>query len=149
MQRDGESKLMEKEEIGTKNDKGSWDELWRRRKRLYIYRNVLVSAEHFLGNIEGKKILEVGCGRGATLLEFAKRGGNVTGLDYSEEALATCRELANRNGMEGRARFVDGDARDLPFPSESFDFVFSVGLIEHIEDPSGILAEQHRVLRAG
>lgn len=144
-----DKRLMDKAESGSKNGKGSWDELWRRRKRLYVYRNVLVTAEHFLGEIAGKKILEVGCGRGATLLEFARRGGDVTGLDYSEEALATCRELASRNGIEGRIRFVNGDARSLPFPCESFDFVFNVGLIEHFEDPSGILAEQHRVLRRG
>jgi SAM-dependent methyltransferase len=140
---------MKREELGTKNEKGSWDELWRRRKRLYIYRNVLKTAEHFLGEIERKEILEVGCGRGATLLEFARRGGRVTGLDYSKEALATCRELASKNGSAQHVSFVNGDARKLPFPSESFDFVFSVGLIEHFEDPTEILAEQHRVLRKG
>jgi SAM-dependent methyltransferase len=140
---------MKREELVTKNGKGSWDELWRRRKRLYIYRNVLKTAEHFLGEIERKEILEVGCGRGATLLEFARRGGNVTGLDYSEEALATCKELAGKSESPERVSFVNGDAKQLPFPSESFDFVFSVGLIEHFEDPTEILAEQHRVLRKG
>jgi SAM-dependent methyltransferase len=140
---------MKREELETKNGKGSWDELWRSRKRLYVYRNVLKTAEHFLGEIEQKEILEVGCGRGATLLEFARRGGNVTGLDYSEEALATCRELAGKSGNAERVSFVNGDAKQLPFPSESFDFVFSVGLIEHFEDPTEILAEQHRVLRKG
>jgi SAM-dependent methyltransferase len=149
MQGCNEGRLMEKREMAAKNEKGSWDELWRRRKRLYIYRNVLKTAEHFLGQIERKEILEVGCGRGATLLEFARRGGKVTGLDYSEEALATCRELASKNGSGQHVSFVNGDARKLPFPSESFDFVFSVGLIEHFEDPTEILAEQHRVLRKG
>lgn len=135
--------------IGTKNGKGSWDELWRRRKRLYVYRNVIETAETYLGGVGGRSILEVGCGRGATLLEFARRGANVVGLDYSDEALAICRSLESRNDIAGRAAFVNGDANKLPFPGEHFDFVFSVGLIEHFEDPAAILAEQYRVLRTG
>lgn len=132
---------------GTKNDKDSWDELWQRRKRLYVYRNVIESGEKYLGGVRGRSVLEVGCGRGATLLEFARRGANVVGLDYSDEALAICRALERRNGIAGQATFVNGDAMKLPFPAESFDFVFSVGLIEHFENPSALLAEQYRVLR--
>ena len=124
----------------------TWDELWRRRKRLYVYRNVLKTAETYLGSLEGKSILEVGCGRGATLLEFARRGASVVGLDYSEEALAVCRALQSRYGIAG-ARFVNGDARSLPFSAGSFDFVFSVGLIEHFQQPEVLLAEQARVLK--
>ena len=135
--------------ITTKNDKSRWDKLWRNRKRLYVYRNVIETAENYLGGAAGRTILEVGCGRGATLLALAGRGANVVGLDYSEEALTICRERKSRNGIAGRADFVHGDARKLPFPSESFDFVFSVGLIEHFEDPAAILAEQYRVLRKG
>ena len=83
------------------------------------------------------------------MLEFARRGANVVGLDYSDEALAVCRALGSRDGIAGRAAFVNADARKLPFPAESFDYVFSVGLVEHFQDPATILAEQHRVLRTG
>jgi ubiquinone/menaquinone biosynthesis C-methylase UbiE len=107
------------------------------------------TAEQFLGSVESKSILEVGCGRGATLLDLASRGANVVGLDYSEEALAQCRELQSLNAVSGRATFVGGDARKMPFPERSFDFVFSVGLIEHFQEPAGILLEQYRVLREG
>jgi len=133
--------------VGSGNGHGSWDELWRRRKRFYIYGNVVTAAENYLGGLKRRSILEVGCGRGATLVELARRGANVVGLDYSEEALAVCKALESRNGIAGRATFVKGDARKLPFPDESFDFVFSVGLIEHFRDPCAILSEQHRVLR--
>ena len=135
--------------VGSGNGHGSWNELWRRRKRLYIYGNVVTSAENYLGDLMRRSILEVGCGRGATLVELARRGANVVGLDYSEEALAVCKALESRNGIAGRATFVKGDARSLPFPGESFDFVFSVGLIEHFLHPDTILAEQHRVLKPG
>ena len=135
--------------ITTTNGKGSWDELWRRRKRLYVYKDVVKVAETFLVGLEGRSILEVGCGRGATLLEFARRGANVVGLDYSEEALAICEKLKSCDGIAGRATFVNADATRMPFPANSFDFVFSVGLVEHFEDPMTILSEQHRVLRTG
>ena len=131
------------------NGRQNWDELWRKRKRLYVYRNVVKAAESFLGGVEGRTILEVGCGRGATLFELARRGAHVVGLDYSDEALAVCRTLENEKALTRRTTFVNGDARTLPFPSESFDFVFSVGLVEHFSDPTEILAEQHRVLRQG
>jgi len=128
---------------------GRWDKLWRGRKRLYVYRNVVAAAEDALGGMQERAVLEVGCGRGATLLELARRGATVVGLDYSEEALAVCKALESRNGIAGRTTFVKGDARSLPFPGESFDFVFSVELIEHSLYPDTIPAEQHRVLKPG
>jgi ubiquinone/menaquinone biosynthesis C-methylase UbiE len=127
----------------------SWDELWRRRKRLYVYRNVIKIAEEFLGGLTGRTILEVGCGRGATLLELARKGANVVGLDYSDQAIAVCRAIASGLDGGGQIEFVKADAQKMPFSNESFDFVFSVGLVEHFRDPSEILAEQYRVLKNG
>lgn len=147
--KDSESELMEKEKAASKIEKESWDELWRNRKRLYVYRNIVKIADEFLGGLSDRTVLEVGCGRGATLLELAKRGANVVGLDYSDEAIAVCRALARETGTAERASFVQGEAEAMPFAKDAFDFVFSVGLLEHFEDPSGILAEQHRVLRSG
>ena len=49
MRIDGEIKLRGNNEISEKDGQGSWDELWRRRKRLYVYRDVLKVAESFLG----------------------------------------------------------------------------------------------------
>lgn len=130
-----------------RNDKNRWDKLWRVRKRMYVYRNVLTTAEHCLEGVAGKTILEVGCGRGATLREFARRGAHTFGLDYSEEALDICRNLQVENKTILHGTFVNGDARSLPFSDGSFDFVFSVGLIEHFEEPVDLLLEQCRVLK--
>ncbi len=127
----------------------TWDELWRSRKRVYVYRNVVKIAEQFLGDLSNRRVLEVGCGRGATLLELARRGADVVGLDYSEEAISVCRAFARGTAIRGGVNFVKADALEMPFPDESFDFVFSVGLIEHFEDPTRILAEQYRVLKNG
>lgn len=139
---------MEKEKPTARMEKESWDELWRNRKRLYVYRNIVKIADEFLGSLSGRTVLEVGCGRGATLLELAKRGANVVGLDYSDEAIAVCRALARESGTAELANFVKGEAEKMPFAEESFDFVFSVGLLEHFADPTGLLVEQYRVLRS-
>lgn len=130
-----------------KNDKNTWDKLWRVRKRMYVYRNVLTTAEHCLEGLSGKTILEVGCGRGATLREFARRGAYTFGLDYSEEAIEICRKLQAEERTIPQGTFVNADARSLPFSDGTFDFVFSVGLIEHFEEPVELLLEQCRVLK--
>jgi SAM-dependent methyltransferase len=129
------------------NGQSSWDKLWSSRKRPYVYQNVVETAERCLAGVTGKSILEVGCGRGATLLEFAKRGANVVGLDYSEQALALCRSFEGVSQRSGRSVFLKGDARELPFADDSFDLVYSIGLVEHFRDPGLLLAEQYRVLR--
>ena len=140
---------MPKHELAVDKARETWDALWRSRKRLYVYRNVLNAAQSFLGDLSGRTALEVGCGRGATLLELARHGAHVVGLDYSEEALTFCRELHSRTRVAGNVAFLNGDAARLPFGEGAFDFVYSVGLIEHFRDPMQILAEQQRVLRPG
>lgn len=130
------------------HNNSSWDILWRQRKRFYVYRNVIEAASS-LGDLSASRILEVGCGRGVTLLELARRGAQVTGLDYSSEAMAVCREFCGELDLSAHATFVQGDAFNLPFSGDSFDFAYSVGLIEHFRDPAPLLAEQYRVLRPG
>ncbi len=127
----------------------AWERLWTQRKRLHVYRNVVEAAERHLSSLRGASVLEVGCGRGATILEFAKRGARATGLDYAESALAFSRELQVLAPSAEKCTFTRGDARQLPFESEVFDVVYSVGLLEHFEEPRYLLAEQQRVLKAG
>ncbi len=138
--------------MGEQSSKAAWESLWQKRKRIYHYQNVLEIASQVSHGLEGARVLEVGCGRGATLLEFAKRGAIVTGIDYAESALTFCNSLKERVLQNGNLRlpeFILGDARSLPFHEEKFDIVYSVGLLEHFEDPRAILAEQCRVLKRG
>lgn len=136
--------------LRNRHSKAAWERLWTERRRIFHYRNVLDIVDRTPVVMKGARVLEVGCGRGATLLEFAKRGALVTGVDYAESALAFCRDLRAEVVEEGNVRlaeFIQADARDLPFRKETFDVVYSVGLLEHFEDPVAILAEQCRVLK--
>ena len=138
--------------MDTRQARMAWECLWKQRKREFHYRNILEIVNQTSVVIAKARVLEVGCGRGATLLEFAKRGAVVTGVDYAESALALCRNLQAKWFQEGSVRlaqFVQADARHLPFEKGTFDVVYSVGLVEHFEDPGPILAEQCRVLRDG
>lgn len=130
--------------------KVTWERLWTERRRIFHYRNILEIVDRTDIGVKGARVLEVGCGRGATLLEFARRGAIVTGVDYADSALAFCNELRAECLQEGNVRlaeFVKADARELPFESGTFDVAYSVGLLEHFDDPAGILSEQCRVLK--
>ncbi len=95
----------------------------------------------------GEFMLEVGCGMGTDLLEFARGGARVVGLDLTWRHL----ELAARrfSFFGQRGRFLRGDAERLPFPDEKFDFVYSNGVLHHTPDTEGAVREIHRVLKPG
>ncbi|MBW3615421.1 MAG: methyltransferase domain-containing protein [Actinobacteria bacterium] len=87
------------------------------------------------------RILDVGCGTGI-ILEHLEPYGPATGLDFSATALEFCRK-------RGAARLVQGQGERLPFADESFDVVTAFGVVEHIDDDRGAVAEWCRVLKPG
>jgi ubiquinone/menaquinone biosynthesis C-methylase UbiE len=95
----------------------------------------------------GKKVLEVGCGRGSISCYFADSGYKCTLLDISPKAIEVAKEIYKRNKL--KAEFIVGDALDLPFESGSFDVVVSIGLLEHFQKIDKLLSEQIRILRKG
>jgi len=95
----------------------------------------------------GKDVLDVGCGIGTDGARFAEAGARYTGVDQSEVALALAQRRFDLDGIDGT--FVQADATALPFGDESFDLVYSHGVIHHISDTDTAVAEFHRVLRPG
>lgn len=96
----------------------------------------------------GRRVLDLGCGRGEVLLACAQAGAEVAGIDYAEAAIEIAAEtLAEVAGAE----VLQGDITKLPWPDASFDAVLSGDVIEHLvpEDAERMLAEAHRVLRPG
>jgi ubiquinone/menaquinone biosynthesis C-methylase UbiE len=95
----------------------------------------------------GLSVLDVGCGQGIDLCEYALQGANVTGIDLTPRHIELARQHLDELGLEGSV--VLGDAEDLPFPDETFDRVSSNGVLHHTPDMPRALSEIHRVLRRG
>lgn len=95
----------------------------------------------------GKRVLEIGCGTGTDLLQFARGGARVTGLDLTPRSIEIARRRFAVYGCAGE--FAIGDAENLAFPDESFDLVYSFGVLHHAPDTERAINEAHRVLKPG
>lgn len=96
---------------------------------------------------KGARLLEVGCGMGTDLLQFARGGARVTGIDLTPRSIEISRRHFEIYGQSGD--FAISDCEKLPFKSESFDVVYSNGVLHHTPDTAGAVREVHRVLRRG
>jgi ubiquinone/menaquinone biosynthesis C-methylase UbiE len=97
--------------------------------------------------LRGKDVLDVGCGSGIATQMFAEAGANVTAVDLTEWAVQTTRRRLAAFELEGEVH--QEDAERLPFADESFDLVFSWGVIHHSSDMDRALHELVRVTRSG
>lgn len=95
----------------------------------------------------GGRFLEAGCGPAANALNLARWGIDVAGVDLAPEAIEGARAAFARHQLEGT--FLLGDVRGLPFPDESFDFVYAGGVVEHFRESSQAVVEMTRVLTPG
>jgi len=93
------------------------------------------------------RLLEVGCGMGTDLLQFARGGARCTGIDLTPRSVEITRHRFRLYGAEGD--FMISDGEHLPFRNESFDVVYSNGVLHHTPDTEGAVGEVHRVLKSG
>lgn len=107
---------------------------------------LLLAAERVLGEYKGKKVLEVGSGRGIDSLRMAQRGATAYCVDFAQHALQITASI-NVDSLEAYPVLAEGGY--LPFADESFDLVFSQGLMEHSADNVKMLQEQARVAKRG
>lgn len=101
-------------------------------------------SDEIRGTHRGKRarVLDAGCGAGFLANALARNGFDVTGLDLSPRSLA----VARRHDTTRTVRYVEGDARQMPFPAGSFDVVCAMDLLEHVEEPGRVVAEAARLL---
>ncbi|HEX6715860.1 MAG TPA: class I SAM-dependent methyltransferase [Pyrinomonadaceae bacterium] len=92
-------------------------------------------------------VLEVGCGLGTDGAQFAKAGANYTGIDLTDAAVELARRRFELFDLPGTFRV--SDAEHLDFPDNSFDLVYSHGVLHHTPDTAAAVREIHRVLRPG
>jgi len=95
----------------------------------------------------GKKVLEVGCGCGTDLLQFARAGAEIYGIDLSQQSIELTKKRLSLYGVQAEATQADGE--NLPFPSEQFDLVYSWGVLHHTPNPPKAVKEIYRVLKPG
>src|SRR2546426_5563554 len=95
----------------------------------------------------GARLLEIGCGMGTDLLQFARGGAKVSGVDLTPRSIEISRRHLDVYGYQGE--FATTDAEKLPFANDSFDVVYSNGVLHHTPDTAGAIREIHRVLRPG
>jgi ubiquinone/menaquinone biosynthesis C-methylase UbiE len=97
-------------------------------------------------NLQGRKIVEVGCGTGRNTTWLAERAAEIVGLDFSEEMLARARSSVN----DPRVRFIQHDARmTWPLTDASAEVVIAMLILEHVENLAPVFAEAERVLSSG
>jgi ubiquinone/menaquinone biosynthesis C-methylase UbiE len=96
----------------------------------------------------GGRILDAGCGAGATLLILARSfpEAELVGVDLSDPLLTLARDSVGGTALEGQVRFQKVDVQDLPYPDASFDVVLSAFMAHLVQDPVGMLDELERVL---
>lgn len=84
-----------------------------------------------IGNMHGKKILDVGCGLGEASVYFAVKGADVTATDLSQGMLDNTQALADAYGV--KLRIHKSDAEDLRLGIETFDVIYVGNLFHHVE----------------
>ena len=93
----------------------------------------------------GKKVLEIGCGNGVDAVQFARHGALYTGVDLTEAAINATREHFSLRGLAGQ--FQIENAENLSFQDNSFDMVYSYGVLHHTPTPETAFEEVRRVLK--
>ena len=109
--------------------------------------NMFFKATQFgRASLEGKLILDIGCGGGRFGDRVIANGGKLVALDYSE-AVDVARDYLF--DLAPDTLFVQGDALNLPLADGVFDDAYSIGVLHHTPDPSQGVAEAHRILKPG
>ena len=120
-----------------------FDELEKYRYNKIDYLRDYVGYEHY----GGKKVLEIGCGVGIDLMQFARAGADVAARDLTENAVRLTRANLAREGYGGDIQ--QGNAEALDFTDDTFDVVYSHGVLHHTVDTEKSISEVFRVLRPG
>jgi len=95
------------------------------------------------------KILDAGCGNATHSIRFAKRGYNVLGIDFSDEALKLSQSNVRKENMHKKIELKKESILSLSFQDNLFDVVFCWGVLMHINEYKKGLSELSRVLKKG
>ena len=103
---------------------------WTFRKAIYERFDMAIRES---GDVTDKTVLDVGCGSGRYVVEYAKRGAHrVVGIDLSSKILDLARNLAIQEGVQSRCEFLQGDFLELDF-NHPFDIVLAMGVFDYLD----------------
>jgi SAM-dependent methyltransferase len=105
-------------------------------------------AYHLLGDVQGKTVLDFGCGDGRESSVLASRGARVRALDLSPDLLQRAAERARADGFDASVQVLCGSAHAVPLPDASVDLVLGHAVLHHL-DLELASREVFRVLRPG
>jgi ubiquinone/menaquinone biosynthesis C-methylase UbiE len=94
-----------------------------------------------------KRVLEIGCGLGTDAINFARAGADYTGVDLTERSIELVQRRFAFENLQGYLQTAD--AEKLPFADNSFDLIYSHGVLHHTPDTQRAINEAHRVLKPG
>lgn len=101
-----------------------------------------------VGDVRGRRVLDLGCGTGADSVLLAARGADVSAVDISPDLLALASERASLDGQAERIVPLCGSTHDIPVPDASMDLVFGNAVLHHV-DLTLTAREVRRVLKPG
>ena len=99
-------------------------------------------------NVVGKRVLDIGLGEGADSERLIRNGARWSGVDLTAESIDRVRTRLALRGLP-YDELRQGSVLDLPFADDTFDMVFSHGVLDHVPDMNRAQSEIHRVLRSG
>lgn len=115
-------------------------------KRYFVEPHIIRFME--LEKCKNKKVLEIGCGIGTDAYMLATNGAIYTGLDLSDKSLEIAKNRFNIFDLSGDFLNINAENMDI-YSDNTFDMVYSFGVIHHTTHPEKIIKEVHRVLKKG
>ncbi|MGD8506139.1 MAG: class I SAM-dependent methyltransferase [Candidatus Bathyarchaeota archaeon] len=97
-------------------------------------------------NVDGKRILDVGCGSGRIAIELARRGAYVTGIDFSKSMLHMASATAKKFDVENSCEFVNDDFLNYSFAGK-FDTLIALGFFDYTKDPTPYLKKMKSLMK--
>ena len=128
-----------------KSTKEYFDEV--EKKKHFVEPHILDFAD--FKNCNGLKILEIGCGLGTAAVNFIRNGGKYTGIELSDESLKLTKQRLNVYSLSGELYNLNAE-EDLSFLGlETFDLIYSFGVIHHSPNPEKIIENCYNLLKPG
>lgn len=112
-----------------------------------VAKKIIIDFEKRVGKLNGRRLFDDGFGNGAFAAAFAEAGALVSGVEVNPVLLKIAEDCLKKKNLTANLKVFDGSR--FPFADNSFDYVYSTSVLEHVTDASLHLREIDRVLKLG